>query len=554
MNNWQKSADLVIVGSGGGGLVAALAAQDAGMTPIVIEKQPLLGGSTAMSGGVVWLPNNPLMKAAGVPDSHADGLAYLEAVVGDAGPCSSPARREAFLTEAYTMIEFLLKEGLLLERCQGYSDYYPDHKGGNADGRSIEGLPFDAHELGDWHDKIMPGMAKAFGLAVKTNEVRSISCYNRSPGAFAVAARVWLRTKLGQLRKQDLLTNGGSLVGQLVKLLLARGVTIWTGSSVQGLVVDRSVVTGVRVSRDGGEVLVEARRGVLLAAGGFARNRDMRRKYSGSQPNEAEWTMANPGDTGEVLEQAVALGADTDLLDEAWWNPVTLAALGNSTLSLARQRPGAIFVNKAGLRYCNESNSYVEVGKAMYANDGVPSWLVFDDGYRRRYAHQRSGRPGQLQQSWVEEGLIRQAGTVRDLARLIDVPEDALDDTVSRWNQAAAKGQDPLFGRGVGAYNRCLGDPGHKINPAVGPLDQAPFYATLVFPGDVGTCGGLLTDEYARVLRTDGTAIPGLYATGNITATVMGRTYPGAGASIANTMAFGYIAAHHAASKKDAPG
>ncbi|MBO0728592.1 MAG: FAD-dependent oxidoreductase [Acidimicrobiaceae bacterium] len=546
MANWDHTFDFVIVGSGGGGLVAAMVAVDQGLRPIVLEKQALLGGSTAMSGGVIWMPDNPLMKAEGVRDSHADGLAYLQDVVGDGGPGSSPERREVFLTEGSRMISYLQGKGVELVRCPGYSDYYDDHKGGNAEGRSVEAAPFDAVALGPWRDKIQPGLTRGIGMAVKTNEMRSISYYNRAPSAFKVAARAWLRTTAASLRKQDLLTNGASLVAQMVRTLLADEVPIWTNTAVTELVVEDGKVTGVIAQKDGTQVRMKANRGVLLAAGGFARSPELRRKYSGSQPNEAQWTMANPGDTGEVLEQAIRLGAATDLLDEAWWLPSPAPGLGSSTLGAARQRPGAIFVNHAGKRFCNESNSYVEVGKAMYAHDGVPCWLIFDDGFRRRYAAAKS-LPGRLPQEWIDKGLVRRADTLEELARQIDLDTDALAETVRRFNLHAAQGLDPDFGRGRSAYNRCLGDPGYKPNAALGPLDRSPFYAAEIYPADVGTCGGLVTDQHARVLDAAGSPLAGLYATGNITATVMGRTYPGAGASIANTMVFGYVAAHHVA-------
>jgi 3-oxosteroid 1-dehydrogenase len=339
------------------------------------------------------------------------------------------------------------------------------------------------------------------------------------------------------------------LIGQMMKVLLAQNAAVWTDAAAEDLIVEDSRVIGVRVIRDGSPVLIEARKGVLLAAGGFAHNAAMRRKYSADQPNEGEWSIANSGDTGEVLETAMRLGAKTDLLDEAWWLPSPTMALGASSLGAARQRPGTIFVDAAGKRFCNESNSYVEVGKAMYADEAVPCWLIFDDGYRRRYSLTAASLPGQMPSEWIDKGLIRKADSIEDLARLIGVDPGGLAATVGRFNADAKKGIDPEFGRGQSAYNDCLGDPGYKPNAALGPLDQAPFYATEIYPSDVGTCGGLLTDEFARVIDESDQPIPGLYATGNITATVMGRTYPGAGASIANTMAFGFVAARHAAGR-----
>jgi 3-oxosteroid 1-dehydrogenase len=315
------------------------------------------------------------------------------------------------------------------------------------------------------------------------------------------------------------------------------------------LIVEDGRVVGARVTRDGATLNIEARKGVLLAAGGFSRNAEMRRRYSGDQPNEAQWSLANPGDTGEVLQTAMQLGAKTDLLDEAWWLPTVFVADPRArSVGSGRQRPGAIYVDGTGKRFCNESNSYVEVGKAMYANKAVPCWQVFDEGYLGRYVS--GANPFQkrtIPEAVIEQGSVKRADTIIDLARQIDVPAEALEQTVQRFNEFATKGLDPDFGRGQSAYNVCLGDPGYKPNGALGPIDHGPFYATQVFPADVGTCGGVITDEHARVLDENDRMIDGLYATGNITATVMGRNYLGAGGSIANTMVFGYVAARHAA-------
>jgi 3-oxosteroid 1-dehydrogenase len=558
---WEHSVDLLIAGSGGGGMVAGLAALDCGLEPLIVEKQALVGGSTGLSGGIVWLPNNPLMRADGIADSHEDGLAYLADVVGDIGAASSPARREMFLTAGYEMINFLIRKGVRLIRCDGWSDYYPNHKGGNESGRAVEGIPFDAAELGSWQHKVQPPLAKNYGYVVLTNELRSVQYFNRAPRAFAVATKVFVRTAAARARRSQVLTNGASLIAQMLKALIELGGSqppLWTNTALEDLVVEDGRVVGARINRDGVLLNVEARKGVLLAAGGFGHNKEMRRRYSGDQPNEGQWSIANAGDTGEVLETAMRLGAKTDLLDEAWWLPSVFIANGGAvaaSLGSGRQRPGAIYVDSTGRRFCNESNSYVEVGKAMYANKAVPCWMIFDDGYVRRYVTSASPlkplkRRQRLPAELIDNGAVKRGDTIADLARQIDLPADELMRTVERFNRFSGKGLDPDFGRGQSAYNDCLGDPGYRPNAAIGPLDRAPYYATRVLPADVGTCGGVITNEHAQVLDQQDRVIDGLYATGNTTATVMGRSYPGAGASIASSMVFGYVAARHAAGRR----
>jgi 3-oxosteroid 1-dehydrogenase len=550
VTTWDHTVEVVIVGSGGGGMTAALAAADEGARTLVLEKQPLVGGSTAMSGGVVWVPDNPVMRADGVADSYEDAMAHFEAVVGDVGPASSAERRHAFLTAGPEMVTFLQRRGVDFVHCPGYSDYYSNAKGGHDVGRAIEPSPWDGRALGGWLDRLQPGLAQSLGLAVMTNEARALSHYNRSLGAFTTSARVALRTAAAKARGQALLTNGSSLIGRMLRLALDAEVQVWTEAPLVDLVVEDGRVAGVRTVHDGEPVAVRAERGVLLAAGGFAHNREMRQRYGGDQPNQAKWSISNPGDTGEAMQTAMALGAATDLMDEAWWLPSPRTGrFGQSTLDQARQRPRTIYVDAAGRRFVNESNSYMEVGKAMYARDttarAVPCWLIFDDRYRKRYAHLRS-RPGRFPRELMESGRLKQAWTLADLARLCDIDPDGLAETVERFNDHARRGVDPDYGRGESAYNRALGDPNPRVHPCLGPIEEAPYYACQVVPGDIGTCGGLLTDEHARVLTEGGEPIHGLYATGNITATVMGRHYLGPGASIANSMVFGFLAARHA--------
>jgi 3-oxosteroid 1-dehydrogenase len=383
-----------------------------------------------------------------------------------------------------------------------------------------------------------------------TNEARSLSHYNRSVRAFAISARVVLRTYAARLRHQALLTNGASLIAQMLDIAVTGGIPIWTDATLEELIVENGRVAGVRALRAGSPLLIRGRRGVLVAAGGFAHNPEMREQYGGDQPNRARWSIANAGDTGEALRAAMRLGAKTDLMDEAWWLPSPRTGrFGQSTLDQARQRPRTMYVDASGQRFVNESNSYMEVGKEMYARDktsrAVPCWLIFDDRYRKRYAHQRS-RPGRFPRKLLESGMLKQAWTLNDLARMCEIDPAGLSATVERFNRNAEQGIDPDYGRGESAYNRALGDPNRSVHPCLGPIDQPPYYAVQVVPGDIGTCGGLVTNEHAQVVDQQDQPIEGLYATGNGTATVMGRHYLGPGASIANTMVFGYVAARHA--------
>jgi 3-oxosteroid 1-dehydrogenase len=543
--SFDHEVDVVIVGSGGGGMVAALTAADEGASAVVLEKRELIGGSTAMSGGVVWVPANPLLAADGVDDSIDDAMVHFDAVVGDVGSCSSPERRRAFLTSGPEMVTFLQRQGVRFERCVGYSDYYSNEPGGLDTGRSIEPVPWDGRQLGDQLASLQPGLAAGVGLVVKTNEVRTLAHWNRSPRAFVTATRVMLRTWTSKLLRRRLLTNGASLIGQLLRLATDRGVPVWTDCPVTGLLVDGGRVVGVRATRHGEPITVRARKGVLLAAGGFSHNAELRARYGGDR-TAPRWSIANPGDTGDALESAMELGAQVDLMDEAWWLPTPRGGkFGQSTLVDARFRPGAIFVDAEGRRFVNEANSYMEIGRAMYERDrtatAVPCWLVFDDGYRRRYSHGLSA-PGRLPKGLLDSATLQRADSLAELAERCGIDADGLVEQVERFNRGAERGIDPEFGRGASAYNRAMGDPGRRPNPSLGPLARAPFHAVQVVPSDIGTCGGLVTDADARVLGHDGAPIPGLFAAGNITATVMGRHYLGAGASIANTMVFGYRA------------
>jgi 3-oxosteroid 1-dehydrogenase len=333
---------------------------------------------------------------------------------------------------------------------------------------------------------------------------------------------------------------------------------------VRDLVVEGGRVVGVVAVRDGREVRVQGRLGVLINAGGFSRNREMRQRYQPT-PNAWQWTNANPGDTGEMIEAAMRLGAAIDCMNESWWILTSLAPgekfpegavnaegtplpfMHHLDLSL----PYSMMVDQNGNRFCDEASAYMEVGQRMYqrhaeTGKAVPSWVIMDSRQRKNYPW-GTATPGQIPKNWLESGYMKQASSMEDLARQCGIDPAGLVATVKRFNEFCRTGVDADFNRGGHAFDRAHGDPSVKPNPNLGAFEQPPYYAVAMYPGDVGTAGGVVTDEHARVLRADGSVIEGLYATGNSTASVMGRSYPAAGASIGASFVFGYIAAAHAA-------
>lgn len=553
--DWDHSTDLLVVGSGGG-LAGAVAAVTSGLDALVVEKEDLVGGSTAMSGGVVWLPDNPLMAEEGVPDSLEQGLEYFESVVGPPTAASSEARRRAYIEEGSEMVQLLRRLGVRFVRCEGYSDYYAGmrgYRGGVARGRALACEYFDAHQLGPWEQKLRASFTG--GVVVYTHESSRAQLVVRTFEGLRVGARIARRTAEGRLRGEARLSNGGALVASLLKVLVDRDVPIWTGTALSELVVEDGRVVGAVVDRQGRTMRVEARGGVLLNAGGFSHNRAMRERFSGEQPNSGQWTTSNPGDTGEVISLAMELGAAVDLMDEAWWIPTAIKANGQPVfVNGERCKPCSIMVDSSGSRYFNEAVSYMEAGQKMYARDrtvpAIPSWFIMDSRYRRRYPLSFR-RPGISPKKLKTRDFTIKARTLEELAAACRIDPAGLRTTVERFNGFAVRGVDEDFHRGEGDHERWYGDDANKPNPCLGPIEKPPFYAVALYPGDVGTSGGLVCDERSRVLDGAGAPIPGLYASGNATASVMGRTYPGAGASIGASMIFAYIAARHVATGRE---
>lgn len=538
--------DLIVIGSGAASIIAALVAQQAGARPLILEKTDKVGGSTAMSGGVAWMPCNSLQKAAGVEDSYEMARAYLDACAGDVGPASSPERRHAFLTEAPRVVEFLKDRGMEFVHAEGYSDYHEGEKpGAVARSRSLVGQIYDARRLGEWQGKLR---RNGGGPPMLMHEAGPLGADGRTWASKVAMARVGLRMARNLLGA-DLVGNGMAIQGRLLEIALKAGIEIRLETGVTGFIVEDGRVVGVHADGKDGPRDIRASRGVLINAGGFSHNAAMRHKYQ-QEPIGTDWTNANPGDTGEIQQAAMDLGAAVDVMEQSWWVSVSVLPDGTKLIHpFDMSKPYSILVDQGGERFVNESTSYMDVGMAMYERHktvpAVPSWFISDTRHRSRYRW--SGLPaGKVPRSWIESGYLIRANTIEELAERCGLPADKLKQTVERFNGFARTGIDEDFHRGDSSYNRFAGDPDVKPNPNLGEIAQAPFYAVRFYPGDVGTCGGLMTDENARVLRADGSVIPGLYATGNSTASVMGRSYPGAGASIGASMTFGFIAARHA--------
>ncbi|CAL9322676.1 FAD-dependent oxidoreductase [Streptomyces sp. SudanB182_2057] len=541
--------DVVVAGSGAAGLAAALTARLRGLSVLVLEKTGHYGGTTALSGGAIWVPGNFHLTAAGLGDSRAHARAYLDATVGDRVPAE---RKEAYLEHGPRMVrEFHHRTDVRFVHIDGYSDYYPERPGGFARGRSIEPEVFDLRRLPPAERRRMRrAHLPTHGVTITSYDFRHLNMAARTWAGRRVAAKVGLRAVRDLALGRKPVALGEALVARL-RLSLARlGGRLWLDAPLEELLYDEGAgrVTGVRTYRAGRPVEVRARRGVVLASGGFSRNQALRDRYLPA-PTSANWTASPEGQDGDALREGLRLGAAVDLMDKVWGAPSVVPPGAGAPFFLVAERaiPGMIIVDGRGDRFVNEAAPYHEFVDTMYAHreatgaETAPSWLVIDARSRARYLFMGL-LPGQpFPRPMLASGFVKKADTVRELAVLTGVDPDRLARTVERFNSRAHEGKDPDFGRGESAYDNYYGDP-TLPNPNLAALDKPPYYAVPVLPGDLGTKGGLRTDAHARVLREDGTAIAGLYAAGNAAASVMGETYPGPGATIGPAMTFAYIA------------
>ncbi|WP_175420556.1 3-oxosteroid 1-dehydrogenase [Rhodococcus sp. SGAir0479] len=548
----KQEYDIVVVGSGAAGMTAALTAAHQGLSVVVVEKAAHYGGSSARSGGGVWIPNNEVLERDGVTDTVDAARTYLHSIIGDAVPSE---KIDTYIDRGPEMLSFVLKHSALeLQWVPDYSDYYPEAPGGRLGGRSVEPVPFDGTRLGDERDKLEPDFVKApKNFVITQADYRWLNLLMRNRRGPVQAMKVGLRFLTAKARGKDLLVRGQALVAGLRLGLRDAGVPILLNTPLTELYTEGDAVRGVKVLVDGpdgsSEQIIRARYGVVLGSGGFEHNDEMRKQYQRA-PIGTEWTVGAEANTGDGIVAGQKLGAAVDFMDDAWWGP-SIPLTGGPWFALSeRTLPGCIMVNTRGKRFGNEAAPYVEAVHTMYGGEyglgdgpgeNIPTWMILDQRYRNRYTFAgitpRSPFPGR----WLKAGVVVKANTIAELAEKAGLPADALTETIERFNGFARRGKDEDFGRGDSGYDHYYGDPRLK-NPSLGEIVKPPYYAIKMVPGDLGTKGGIVTDVDGRALREDGSVIDGLYAAGNCSAPVMGHTYAGPGATIGPAMTFAYLA------------
>lgn len=561
------SFDVIVVGSGAGGMLAANRAHDLGLSVLLIEKSDRFGGTSAVSGGAIWVPCNDDL---GSRDQRGQALDYLRACTKG---LVAEDKLAAYVDNAAPMVRYTAeKVGLGFKAVMEYPDYYPDRPGALPGGRTMDPDAVDGADLGEDFFALREPYAlmRLFGrISLTVSEARAIT--TKKAGWPLVLVRIMARywSDLGwrlKTRRDRRLAMGNALTGGLLRGLVRRRVTRVLNTRLISLDRDAEGVRGVTVSRDGTVLRLTARRGVILAAGGFERNQSMREEYL-PQPTSETWSVTPfPNNTGDAIRAGRSVGADLEFMNLAWWAP-TMRLPSRHTpntetrvgMFMERGWPGSVIVNRLGKRFVNEAISYNDFGYAMIEDNeksgaNTPCWMVFDATFRKNYVV-GGLMPGMLEPDrslppeWFDNVIYR-AETIGQLAGKIGVPATELSATVARMNGFAQTGKDTEFGRGDNVYDRYFGDRFVTPNPCLGPIEKAPFYAVRVDLGDIGTKGGLKTDARARVLDEAGEPIAGLYAIGNCAGSVMAAAYPGAGATLGPAMTFGFVAVNDIAAAR----
>lgn len=534
--------DVIVLGSGAAGLTAAFTAAHAGARVGLYEKSDQVGGTSAWSGGQVWIPNNPHQAEIGVTDSIADAFTYIMSL--SRGLLEERLVR-AYLQAGPEMVSFLDEHaGTEFYAVPDFPDYHPEHPGGKPEGgRTLETpLISFTEELGEWAERVTktpyyPNQHLAMGET-------PLGAVNPAPITAEEMARRDAR---------DLRGSGQALVGRLLRAVLAEGVVPRVNSRARELVLEKGRLVGVRIQTPAGEVLARASRGVILASGGFEWNEDYKRAFLRGPLTHPVSVKTN---TGDGLYMAMKVGAQLSNMREAWWMPAAdlpegVNAMNRCMINADRTRPRSIMVNRHGRRFTNEAANYNAFGGAFHQEDvsafdyaNLPSWLIFDQEYLRRYGTIGPYPPSDQPPTW-----LKAYPTLDALAEDLGIPVEALHQTVDTWNKNVAEGSDPDFHRGESAHDRWWGDPAYKRDKrgTLGPIDTRPFYAVRVECGALGTKGGPRVDPDARVLDLDDNVLEGLYAAGNVMGSPFGATYGGAGGTIGPAMVYGFLAGRHAA-------
>jgi succinate dehydrogenase/fumarate reductase flavoprotein subunit len=554
--------DVLVVGSGAAGMAAAVTARHRGLDVLIVEKEPRFGGTTARSGGWLWIPGTSLAQAFGIHEAPDAARTYLR---HEAGNNFDAARVDAFLAAGPEAVDFFTtKTAVRFDMPLVFPDYHAEAPGGAQGGRSMVARPFDAGELGSHIKNLgapLPELT-VFGMMLGSGkEIIHFMRATRSLTSAIYVAKRLSRHLMDVLRhgRGMTLTNGNALAGRLAKSAFDLNVPLWLSSPVHELIIEDGAVRGAIVERDGRSIRVHARRGVVLACGGFPHDVARRKAMFRHAPTGVEHFSPGPvGNTGDGLRLAEAAGGRVEdrLPNAAAWVPVSLTRRKDGSRGVMphfidRAKPGVIAVTRAGKRFANEGDSYHDFVQAMMKvtkpEEEIATFLICDHKTLRKYGLGCVPPFPMPLGHHLRSGYLMRGATIEALAAQAGIDPKGLADTISGFNTTAAEGRDPAFGKGSRAYNRYQGDALHGPNPCVAPIAGGPFYAIKMVIGDLGTYAGIVTDADARALDAAGRVIPGLYAAGNDMASIMGGNYPGAGITLGPALTFGYIAGRHLA-------
>ncbi|MDM0043625.1 FAD-dependent oxidoreductase [Variovorax dokdonensis] len=556
MSKQETEYDVLVVGTGASGMSAAVTAAYEGLKVLVVDKASLYGGTTARSGGWLWIPNTKLAKAQGINEPAGAARAYLE---HEATTHFDPARVDAFLENGPKAIDFFTsKTCVQFEMPPVFPDYHAEAPGGQPGGRSMVTAPFDARELGDRVKKLAPPVPEltVFGMMLGSGkELWHFLRAFKSFESFWYVAKRFGGHLLDVVRhgRGMTLTNGNALAGRLAKAGMDLNVSVWLDSPVKKLIVENDVVVGATVVHEGAPIEVRVRKGVVLACGGFPYDIERRKQLFPHAPTGHEHFTPSPAlNTGDGLRLGESVGGwvDPTIPNAAAWCPtsVTKRADGSEGVMphfIDRAKPGVIAVTPRGHRFTNEALSYhdfiQDLVKACAGLNEVTCWLICDHKHLREYGLGAVAPFPLPIGKYLRSGYLKRGQTLQELAKSIGVSYVALQEEVQSFNRDAASGKDSKFSKGSTAYNRFQGDSLVSPNPCMAPIQQGPFYAIKVVVGEIGTFAGLATNEHCQVLTQDRQPIPGLYAVGNDAASIMGGNYPGAGITLGPALTFGYV-------------